>query len=142
MVTRTRRGPCHRVCPYYMSRDNLSRADVIFAPYNYLVDPATRKAQGIDISNSVIIFDEAHNLESSFGDVASFELTGQDLALCLAELDKCAIILENSPVIVGAELTLDDVVRLKSMPYGCDCGSAWLLWLTSRCFDRFGPAHD
>jgi len=127
MRTRTRRGPRHRVCPYYMSRDNLGRADVIFAPYNYLVDPATRKAQGIDISNSVIIFDEAHNLESSFGDVASFELTGQDLALCLAELDKCAVILENSPGIVGAELTLDDVVRLKSAACTCDRGGAWAL---------------
>lgn len=95
-----------------MSRDTLARADVIFAPYNYLVDPGTRKAQGIDISNSVIIFDEAHNLESTFGEVTAFELTGQDLALCMAELDKCVVLLENT---VDSSVTIDvnDIVLLK-----------------------------
>lgn len=29
----------HRVCPYYLSRSLKQEADVIFMPYNYLVDP-------------------------------------------------------------------------------------------------------
>jgi Rad3-related DNA helicase len=49
-------------CPYYLSRATQDKADVVFLPYNYLIDEGSRKAQGIDVRNSIIIFDEAHNL--------------------------------------------------------------------------------
>ncbi|RKO90499.1 hypothetical protein BDK51DRAFT_34964 [Blyttiomyces helicus] len=51
-------GQAHRACPYYLSRDNQPKADVIFLPYNYLIDPATRRAQNIDVKNGILIFDE------------------------------------------------------------------------------------
>jgi Rad3-related DNA helicase len=112
-------APLDRVCPYYMSRDTLARADVIFAPYNYLVDPATRRAQGIDLSNTVLLLDEAHNLEATLGDVAAFELTGADLALCLAELDKCAVLVEHYGAGSDAapNLSVDDIVLLKGVAH-------------------------
>ena len=39
-------------CPYYMSREMRQDADIIFLPYNYLLDPKTRKAHGIDLQVS------------------------------------------------------------------------------------------
>ena len=60
-----------------------------------------------------MIFDEAHNLESTFGEVAAFELTGQDLSLCMAELDKCAVLIENSEVDAEGDLTVSDAMLLK-----------------------------
>lgn len=37
--------------------------DILFAPYNYLIDPGNRRSlTGIDWRNTVLIFDEAHNL--------------------------------------------------------------------------------
>jgi regulator of telomere elongation helicase 1 len=38
-------------------------AELIFTPYNYLVDKKTRSGLGISWENAVLIFDEAHNIE-------------------------------------------------------------------------------
>ena len=37
----------------------------MFCPYNYIIDPVIRAAMDVDISNAVLIFDEAHNIEDS-----------------------------------------------------------------------------
>lgn len=58
----TKLGTQQRVCPYYLARDDLEAADLIFLPYNYLIDPVARKSQKIDTSNCIVIFDEGHNL--------------------------------------------------------------------------------
>ena len=31
-------GTRHRMCPYYLAREFKSQADVIFMPYNYILD--------------------------------------------------------------------------------------------------------
>lgn len=36
--------------------------DILFAPYNYLIDPVYRKSLNFVWQDSVLIFDEAHNL--------------------------------------------------------------------------------
>ena len=41
-------------------------------PYNYLVDSKIRDNYKIDFENSIIIIDEAHNIERVAEDVASF----------------------------------------------------------------------
>ena len=38
-------------------------AELIFCPYNYLLDPVIRRAVQIDLEDAVIILDEAHNIE-------------------------------------------------------------------------------
>ena len=51
-------------CPYYLSRTMAETADLVFMPYNYIIDAKTRLGmQMICWENSVIIFDEAHNIE-------------------------------------------------------------------------------
>jgi regulator of telomere elongation helicase 1 len=52
----------HMFCPYYASKDRVGGADLIFMPYNYLIDDKIRENYEIDFSNSIIIFDEAHNV--------------------------------------------------------------------------------
>ena len=50
-------------CPYYLSQALAEKAELVFAPYNYVLDPGIRSAMGIELSNSVVILDEAHNIE-------------------------------------------------------------------------------
>jgi len=56
-------GKSRSVCPYFLSRDMAANAELIFMPYNYLVDVKTRGGIGIRWDNAVLIFDEAHNVE-------------------------------------------------------------------------------
>ena len=57
-------GAKHSFCPYYMSRELYQSADIIFLPYNYLLEVSIRKSLDIDLSGSVVIFDEAHNVQN------------------------------------------------------------------------------
>ena len=50
-------------CPYFATRQALEDADLIFSPYNYLVDPLIREAMKINLENSIVVFDEAHNIQ-------------------------------------------------------------------------------
>ncbi|KAL2332388.1 hypothetical protein Fmac_019969 [Flemingia macrophylla] len=80
-----RYGPC----PYYLSKELHKVVDIVFAPYNYLIDRGYRKALQLSWSNSILIFDEAHNLESICADAASFDLPSWLLTACISEAEKC-----------------------------------------------------
>ncbi|KAI3455408.1 hypothetical protein Pfo_012071 [Paulownia fortunei] len=76
-------------CPYYLSRELHKDVDILFAPYNYLIDRGNRKSLKIDWNNSILIFDEAHNLEGLCADAASFDLPSGLLTACISEAKKC-----------------------------------------------------
>ncbi|KAK1434107.1 hypothetical protein QVD17_11025 [Tagetes erecta] len=76
-------------CPYYMSRELHKVVDILFAPYNYLIDPGNRKSLTIEWKNSILIFDEAHNLESICAEAASFDLPSALLTSCISEAQNC-----------------------------------------------------
>ncbi|XP_039591030.1 regulator of telomere elongation helicase 1 isoform X2 [Polypterus senegalus] len=76
-------GNKHRVCPYYLSRSLKQQAEIIFMPYNYLLDPKSRKAHNIELKGTVVIFDEAHNVEKMCEESASSDLTPYDLATAI-----------------------------------------------------------
>eukprot|EP00026_Physarum_polycephalum_P000577 Phypoly_transcript_00578.p1 GENE.Phypoly_transcript_00578~~Phypoly_transcript_00578.p1 ORF type:complete len:1233 (-),score=182.25 Phypoly_transcript_00578:64-3762(-) len=79
-------GLKYEVCPYYLSKEIQSSADIVFMPYNYLVDPEVRKNLSVSLHDSVLIFDEAHNLEGICGDAASFDFSSAELAACVREV--------------------------------------------------------
>ncbi|XP_017736746.1 PREDICTED: regulator of telomere elongation helicase 1 isoform X3 [Rhinopithecus bieti] len=81
-------GSKHRVCPYYLSRNLKQQADIVFMPYNYLLDAKNRRAHSIDLKGTVVIFDEAHNVEKMCEESASFDLTPHDLASGLDVIDQ------------------------------------------------------
>ncbi|XP_045836162.1 regulator of telomere elongation helicase 1 isoform X4 [Meles meles] len=122
-----RSGNKHSLCPYYLSRNLKQHADIIFTPYNYLLDAKSRRAQGLDLKGTVVIFDEAHNVEKMCEETASFDLTPHDLASGLDVLDQ---VLEEQTKAAqqgelhvefsaaadpGLHLELQDIAKLKTI---------------------------
>ena len=113
-------GTERKVCPFYLTRGNVKEAEIIFLPYNYLLDPDIRTGTlaEVNLAESVIIFDEAHNLESFASESASFDISGVDIAGCVNEVSR-AIAYHQAVSSGGAEadggISLDNLVRLKAL---------------------------
>lgn len=76
-------------CPFYLARNTILDAEIIFMPYNYLIDQKHRKSLNIWLKDAIVIFDEAHNLASACSDAASIEITSYDLNQCVIEAKQC-----------------------------------------------------
>ena len=63
-----------KCCPYFLTRELKQSADIVFMPYNYLLDPKTRKNQGIQLQNNIVLLDEAHNVEKMCEEAASLQV--------------------------------------------------------------------
>ncbi|OAF66995.1 hypothetical protein A3Q56_05276, partial [Intoshia linei] len=55
-------GKESNICPYYSTRKALDNVDVVVMSYNNLLHDKTRESIKINLNNSVVIFDEAHNI--------------------------------------------------------------------------------
>ncbi|XP_076299297.1 regulator of telomere elongation helicase 1 isoform X2 [Lasioglossum baleicum] len=118
-------GQKHKCCPYFLSKELKQNADITFMPYNYLLDPKARKAQGIDLQNNVILLDEAHNVEKTCEEAASVQICSTDVAMCIDEItavmedmaknvEETDFSMENSGN-VQKDFTADDLCILKAM---------------------------
>ena len=98
-------------CPYFTARALVSQVDFVFLPYNYLFDNSKKEHFLVNINvesgqiivnnentpvnihtkrnGAIIIFDEAHNLESVALNSTSFEVSLQDLDHMMGELKYC-----------------------------------------------------
>lgn len=85
----------YRACPYYTSRELLGDADLVFMPYNYLLDKKTRGSSLLSFKDAIVIFDEAHNVESSCYDAVSCEINSDDLNLAEKEVMHCLELIES-----------------------------------------------
>ncbi len=81
-------GVKRKACPYYASREAHPFADIVFAPYSSLLHPETRESLGINLSNAVIIFDEAHNLADAVHGVFGAILSGVQIKLVHGMIEK------------------------------------------------------
>lgn len=111
-------GNKNKFCPYYMSKELQKHADIIFLPYNYLLDPKARRAQQLDFKNSVVILDEAHNVEKTCEDSASFQIKNTDIALCIEEVTTVMKKMEENASFTSGEdmdFTPEDLILLKNM---------------------------
>lgn len=112
-------GKLNKVCPFYHTRSLLKDAELLFVPYNYLFDRDARESSlaEIDFQNSILIFDEAHNLEEFASESASFDLGSGDLAGCVGEVQRALQYMEvNVPENDGmGGLSKQNVIHLKSV---------------------------
>ncbi|KAF9960581.1 Fanconi anemia group J protein [Mortierella alpina] len=81
-------GKSKRACPYFTSRSIAQRAELIFCPYSYLIDPQIRKAMDINLDNAIVILDEAHNIEDAARDAGGLDLLDKDLLAAKSEFNE------------------------------------------------------
>uniref|UniRef100_A0A8C3HA57 DNA 5'-3' helicase n=1 Tax=Chrysemys picta bellii TaxID=8478 RepID=A0A8C3HA57_CHRPI len=76
-----------RACAYFAARELMVGADIVFCPYNYLLDPQIRESMEINLKDQVVILDEAHNIEDCARESASYSVTETQLRFAREELD-------------------------------------------------------
>lgn len=67
-------GKQANTCPYFASRRAIPQAELITLPYNLLLQPAAREALGIDLTDHIVVIDEAHNLPSTLLSLSTVSL--------------------------------------------------------------------
>jgi len=75
-------------CPYYASRSAVPLAQMVVLPYNTLLHAGTRKAIGLNLKNSIVIIDEAHNLLDTITNIHSVTISGSQLGLAYSQLNQ------------------------------------------------------
>jgi len=80
-------GEKRGLCPYFGSHGLMENANVLFCPYNYILDPVIRKQMSLDIKNSIVIIDEAHNVEDVCRSALTKSYSLEDLEITVASLD-------------------------------------------------------
>lgn len=73
-------------CPYYAARQAAKDAQLIMLPYQMLLHRKTRIQSGIDLQNSIVIIDEAHNLLDAISSIYSNEISLSQLSLLLNQI--------------------------------------------------------
>lgn len=73
-------GKEEAVCPYFLTRGMLSLADCVVYTYNYIIDPRIYEiiSKGFG-ANSVVVFDEAHNIDNACIEAMSINITRSTL---------------------------------------------------------------
>ena len=106
-------GKSHCTCPYYLSRHAAESADMVMLPYNYLVDPSVRDGLSL-INGNLVIFDEAHNLETQCCEASSIDLTPEIWRACVRETEFATHLVEKereAAVQMGEKQRMDETVR-------------------------------
>lgn len=121
----------HAACPYYLSRALSTKADLVFAPYNYVLDPAIRSAMDINLQDSIVVLDEAHNVEDTLRQLGSGTFGEFDLCNVVAMLSNYASMVKCSENAIDQNMkwsngnTADD----KEKAYIPDVAHALLLFM-------------
>lgn len=66
-------------CPYFTAQAKLLNADIVFLPYNYLIDPQIRERSSISLEGNIVVIDEGHNIEDAARDAVSITVTIPEL---------------------------------------------------------------
>lgn len=66
-------------CPFFLSKEIIKKAEIVFMPYNYLLDPQIREATQLSLKNAIIILDEGHNVEKVCEECASTLITSTQI---------------------------------------------------------------
>ena len=68
---------------FYHNREEMKTADIVCMPYNYLLSSGIRATENINLKDSILIIDEAHNIIQAAEDVMEIDIKSTDLDIIL-----------------------------------------------------------
>lgn len=71
------------ICPYYLSKGSVTETHLTILPYSYLLDWKLFSFNTMPLKDSVLIFDEAHNIDSLAEEGCSLDISIETLTLSL-----------------------------------------------------------
>ncbi|XP_072777005.1 general transcription and DNA repair factor IIH helicase subunit XPD isoform X3 [Taeniopygia guttata] len=75
------------LCPYFMARASLAHANVVVYSYHYLLDPKIAGLVSAELArSSVVVFDEAHNIDNVCIEAMGVTITRRTLDRCQANV--------------------------------------------------------
>jgi chromosome transmission fidelity protein 1 len=78
----------HNLCPYFATRENQIFADLVCMPYSSLLSEESRESLGLEeLSRTIILFDESHNILETFASILSISLKYEELLDVIAKLE-------------------------------------------------------
>jgi DNA excision repair protein ERCC-2 len=89
-------GKKNNICPYYFVRKAINECDCIIYTYNYLIDPRIYGIVSKDLGRDcIVIFDEAHNIDSHCIEALTFEIRRHTLDSSTRSLKKITNLLDQ-----------------------------------------------
>ena len=74
-------------CPYYLTRQAINHANILVFNYQYMLDPKVAKMVSKELeAESIIVFDEAHNIDSVCIEALSVTINERALELATRNL--------------------------------------------------------
>jgi DNA excision repair protein ERCC-2 len=84
-------GKSRAWCPYYLTRQAINHANILVFNYQYLLDPKVAKMVSKELeSESIIVFDEAHNIDSVCIEALSVTINDRGLEQATRSLGRLA----------------------------------------------------
>nr|VZI37462.1 unnamed protein product [Spirometra erinaceieuropaei] len=82
-------GKRHNYCPYFLARHALIHANIVVYSYYYLLDPKIASLVSKDLpKNTVVVFDEAHNIDNVCIESMSCVMSRRELDRCQTGIQK------------------------------------------------------
>jgi Rad3-related DNA helicase len=88
-------GQAEGVCPYFSARHAVANAQLVVCSYLYLVDPVVApvlRSAGVDAARTLVLVDEAHNIDDSCMDALSMTLSFRTLQSALVGLARLGVL--------------------------------------------------
>ncbi|KAI0977741.1 hypothetical protein GJ496_008600 [Pomphorhynchus laevis] len=79
-------GSFKHTCPYFLAKQLSTQSELVFCPYNFLIDPRVLSSAELNLNNSVVILDEAHNIDEHARECLSFRFNKLHLDEVMSEL--------------------------------------------------------
>ncbi|KAG7401622.1 ATP-dependent DNA helicase chl1 [Phytophthora boehmeriae] len=73
-------------CSYYGARESIPLAQIVTVPYSMILSKDARESLGITLEDSIVIFDEAHNIIDAINNTYKVEVTSKQLVVARRSL--------------------------------------------------------